>query len=72
MNVDPNINITTSTNGYYLKREVFPWEDVIRLNFDDFENNQILKEQVESYVGAIIDHFDGFRVDNLHNTHPEA
>lgn len=72
MCVDPSINITTSKDGFYLKREIHPWEDLIRLNFDNLNKKETLKAQCDKYMDWVMDHFDGLRLDNLHNTHPEA
>ena len=60
-----------SNNGIsYLKREVIIWEDLVKFNFVNLDKKPLLQDYIRTYLKSMESIFDGFRLDNLHNTHP--
>ncbi len=63
-----NEDFTTSPEQYYLQRRVIIWSDLIKLNYQTQDKCPKLWERMNEYTTKMALIFDGFRLDNFHNT----
>ena len=65
-----NLNILKHQGYSFLTREIIIWEDSVKLNYQDLETKPRLRRYMRTYLELMESFSDGFRVDNLHNSHP--
>ena len=68
MGADTTEHIVTTKHFYYLRRKVSVWGDLIRIRYGKQRGESSAWEWMEKYVEKMAQHFDGFRLDNLHGT----
>ena len=64
------LNILKDHGISFLEREIVIWDDVIKLNYENLENKPRLQTYMRNYMETLESISDGFRIDNLHNSHP--
>jgi len=68
-NADPLLDFAAPGSSAYLRREVIPWGDCVKLRYGTKkEDNLYLWEHMEKYTRISAELFDGFRIDNCHST----
>ena len=65
---DDTEDFAESTSNPYLRRQVNTWEDVVKLRFVSPEQTPLLWEKMTAYSEQMASLFDGFRLDNFHNS----
>ena len=68
-NADPLQNFASSESKAYLRREVIPWGDCVKLRYGDcYDDNPWLWDHQLQYTLKMASIFHGFRIDNCHST----
>ena len=67
-NYSASEDFTTSSEQYYFRRRVVVWSDLIKLNYQTIEKCPKLWKRMNEYTVKMASIFDGFRLDNFHNT----
>ena len=58
-----------SKEFYFLRRKVNIWGDLVKLRYGDSKaDSPKLWKHMRNYVELMAKHFNGFRIDNCHNT----
>ena len=65
---DPLEDFVTSSNMFYLRRQIVIWGDQVKLRYKSKEECPLLWKYMSDYVVSMARLFDGFRLDNFHNT----
>ena len=69
MNADPLVNFAAEGSNVYFQREVIVWEDSVKLRYGQGpEDSPWLWQHMRRYTQICAWIFDGFRIDNCHNT----
>lgn len=68
-NADPMTDFASSKSRAYLRRDVIPWGDCVKLKYGSKPSDcPYLWERMAKYTEMLAKHFHGFRIDNCHST----
>lgn len=67
-NYDKLEEFVVSKEQFYLRRHVVIWEDLIKINYVKNKSDSRVWERMNSYCEQMASVFDGFRLDNFHNS----
>ena len=57
---------------FYLRRQVVIWGDLVKLNFVKNTPDSKIWKRMKKYCNDMASVFDGFRLDNFHNSNISA
>ena len=72
MNYDQQEDFILNKNQFYLRRKIVVWGDLIKLRFNGNDKNSYLWRKMKRYTEKMAEVFDGFRLDNFHNSHQKS
>ena len=72
MNYDQPEDFILNKNQFYLRRKIMVWSDLIKLKFEGNDKNSYLWKKMKRYTEQMAEIFDGFRLDNFHNSHQKS